>query len=518
MKKRICALLLAFCLCWGSAAAEFRLPDNWLAAMPEPSQEMAFSLGLHLNQLYPFGEETLAMLNGVLEHIRVDGRIAGEDTAMGFSVGGESLFTLQETKQDGRMALRTDLLPNRLLVADASPMDALSGNEAAAERLFDLELAIVEAEACMQALAEAIVPYATEKEASYRIDDIGRARWVRLAKLSAEDGAAVLPQVRSMLECGMDETFRASLQPLVLGDEFTVALYSDQQDGTPMALYMKGSVYIGEDVRWSLAYQWAFADKDGERTDTYRYELSAAKAPKHKRIVAAERHSGQTEEKTTFSQDCKLTVKDDLYDQVITDKNRLTAVKKGSLVELSGKIENTVKDQSGKENLTTVTTITPALTLDGTQDAAVLGGSVQLVCQQGKTTLRDLFFTFQEDAPDAPELEAAAPATDPQDPSVAGSSLSQNVDVAWEGEPEAFQVGRPPLGMTQYIAPASLQTVDLDQASGPELDALLGEMAQKCAGRLLAALASLPGEPLALLTDNMTAEDYQIFLSWLEGR
>lgn len=516
--KRIGALVLALCLCMGSAAAELSWVERSLAPLLGTGRDTAFSLSIHLNQLYPFGDETLAMLNETLPHIRVEGKVSETGTVMAFRVGEENVFTLEETGQGERMALSTDLLPNRLLLADASPMDVLSGNEMAQEELFDQALAIREAEDCWQALAEAIVPYADEKEANYRMDDIGRARWVRLAKLSAEDAAAVAPQVIAVLECGMDQAFRASLRALTLGDEFTIALYSDEQEGTPMALYMKGNVYLAEEERWTLAYQWAFAHKDGKRTDTYRYELTAAKAPKHKRIVAAEQTVAEEEDKITLSRDCKVTVKNDQLDQIITGKDRLTALRTGSEVEITGKLETTVKDQAGKEAVTTVTTIAPAFMLSGSQSTQVLSGSVQLETKQGKTVLRDLFLTLDADPVNALRLEAAAAAADPQDPSVAGSSLSQNVDVAWEGPAEEYQVGRPPLGMVQHIVPAALQTVDLELATAEEAAALMDEMAQNCAGRLLAALAALPGQPLALLSDNMTAEDYAVFLSWLQER
>jgi hypothetical protein len=76
-------------------------------------------------------------------------------------------------------------------------------------------------------------------------------------------------------------------------------------------------------------------------------------------------------------------------------------------------------------------------------------------------------------------------------------------------------VGNPPIGMTAYTVPATMQTVDLDLADEGTVAALLEEMAQNAAGKLLAALAGLPGEPLTLLSDNMTAEDYQAFLSLL---
>lgn len=503
---RILAVALALCLCITGAAAELRV-DTQLASLLDKDGETDFSLGIHINQLYPFGQETLDMLNETLEMIRVESRIRPDGTRMGFSVAGESLLSLEETRQGERMQLVTDLLPNRVLVSDGSPMDMLSGNENTQEPLFDLYRAIDEAETRWQGLADAIVPYATEKKAGYKIARIGSARWVRLARLSQQDSGLLLPQIIGMLECGMDASFRESLAALTCADGFTVALYSDKENGTPMALYMKGTVYLQPEQKWTLAYQWAFVEDETQRKDTYRYELSQTKSPRHKRVIEGERIIGNEGDTLSLTRQCKLSVKDDVLNQTITQKDSLTALSADNRTEITGKLETTVKDQSGKESLTTVTTIVPQLALaDG-----ILSGSASLARKQGKADLWDLVFTF--DAEPALSLPAAQPAADL---SVAGSSLAQNTEVfGSEGGDPGYLVGSPPIGMTAYTVPQEVLMVDLDSAEPQQKAALLEEMAQNAAGALLIALGKLPGEPLALLTDLMTDADYQTFLSLL---
>lgn len=506
---RIAAAALALCLLITGAAAELSWVDDQLAMLPGIEADTAFSLGIRIGQLYPFGKETLEMLNGTLEHIRVQSRIRPDGVQMGIAVDGETLLTVEETAQGDRMQLVTSLLPNRVLVADASPMDALSGNEMAQQQLFDLHAAIDEAEACWQNLADAIVPFAEEKKANYKIDRIGYARWVRIARLAAQDSAALLPQVVALLGCGMDDAFRESIASLTCGDGFTVAVYSDKENGTPMAVYMKGTVYLGEEEKWSLAYQWAFAGDDAQRKDTYRCELTQSKSPRHKRVAEAERTLTGEEGKITQSRKSKLIVKDDVLHQTIQQKDSLTTLIGGSRAEITGKLETTVKDQSGKDTVTTVTTLQPELVLEG----GVLSGTAALTTVQGKTDLRDLVFTFDpEPALTLPASEAPAAAA----PAAPASSLDQNTHVLrQEGADSGYLVGSPPIGITPYTAPAEPVVVDLDTAEPAVAAALLDEMAQNAAGALLIALAKLPGEPLALLTDFMTETDYQTFLSLL---
>lgn len=520
--KRICALAAALCMLCTCAAAEVGWVDDQLSDFLDINSDTTFSLGFQVNTLQPFGEDITAMINETLANIRVETRILDDGTQMGFTVAGESLFTIEEAQRDGRMAMTTSLLPNRVLVADASPMDLLSGNEMAQEDPFDLHLAISDAQDCYEALTEAIVPYATEKAANYKISGIGYARWVRLARLGKEDSAKLLPQIIRMLSCGMDQSFHEKLQTLTCADQFTVALYSDEENGTPLAVYMKGSVYLSPEDKWTLAYQWAFAGDGEETKDTYRCELVQVKSPKHKRVIEGKLTGTGTETgQRQWSLDCELAIKDDTRNQTIINKDRLTLDRDDRQQKLSGSIVTTVKDHSGGDTVTTVTTITPELTLTSAQGSGVLSGTVNLEEHQGKTVYRDLTFLLDEEPAQALDEAAAsgnlfAVDVNPRDPSVAGSSLAQNVDVIWSDDSlRGFLVGNPPVGMTAYPAPETMQTIDLSLADEAQRSALLEEMAQRSAGLLLIGLGKLPGEPLRLLTDNMTDVDYAAFLSLL---
>lgn len=519
--KCACMLAAAVCLMATAALAELGWVDDQLSPFLDINKDTVFSAGIHLGVLQPFGDEIVTMLNETLDQIRVEARIVDGDSQMTVKVAGNPVFSLEESSRDGHLLLTTDLLPNRALMAKTSPMDILSGNEMAAEPLFDLHTAISEVEDCYRELADAIIPYATEKAANYKITGIGYSRWVRLARLTVQDSGTLLPQIIRVLGCGMDQAFREKLQTLTCADGFTVALYFDEENGQPLALYMKGSVYLAPEDKWTLAYQWAFTRGEDKWQDTYRYELEQGKTPRHKRVIEAKRTSPGTGEDAHFGHDSQLAVKDDNRNETIIRKDRLQLTHSGNQTHLNGTLVTTVKDHSGGETTTTVTTITPELTLTSAEGSGVLSGTVNLQEQKGKNTYQELTFILDEEPALALDAAAAdgslfAVDVDPTDPSVAGSSLAQNVDVIWGDDSlKGYLVGNPPIGMTAYPAPRNMQTVDLEMADEAQLAALLDEMAQRAAGLLLVELAQLPGEPLRLLTDGMTDVDYAAFLSLL---
>ena len=520
--KKACTLAAALCLLCSGALAELGWVDDQLSAFLDINSDTTFSLGIQVNTLQPFGEDITAMLNETLAHIRVETRILDDGTQMHFAVGDEPVFTVEEALRDNRMAMTTNLLPNRVLIADRSPLDLLSGNEMATDPLFDVHAAVIDAENCYEALTEAIVPYATEKAANYKITGIGYARWVRLARLSVEDSGKLLPQIIRVLGCGMDQEFRNKLQTLTCADQFTIALYFDEEGGAPLALYMKGSVYLTPEDKWTLAYQWAFNRSEEESKDTYRYELVQVKNPKHKRVIEAERTNTTSEDgRLLLNREFEIALRDDTRNCTILHNDQLTHARDGSQQTLSGSLATTLKEHSGGETTTTVTTITPELLLTSAQGSGVLSGQVNLEEHQGKTVYRDLTFLLDE-APAQALGEAAASGNlfavdvNPRDPSVAGSSLAQNVDVVWSDDSlKGFLVGNPPIGMESYPVPETMQTIDLMLADDTQRTTLLDEMAQRGAGVLLVALGKLPGEPLRLLTDNMPDVDDAAFLSLL---
>ena len=84
-------------------------------------------------------------------------------------------------------------------------------------------------------------------------------------------------------------------------------------------------------------------------------------------------------------------------------------------------------------------------------------------------------------------------------------------------KPQDYLVGAPPIGLVGYTAPDSMQTVDLDTADAETLDALMGEITQNLAGRLLIALTKIPEEDAALIRDNLSESDYAAFLEMVDA-
>ena len=517
------ALILCLCLTAGAAPAKADALDmvNLLSPWIE-GDEAQLSVSYEIKNLLPYNDSTLTLLNNVLKHITVEGRVSGNDTSMGISVDGDSLFTLEETQENGRSVLRTELLPNRELTSAQSALDALfpedetaepaeEGTDALPGGSFDLNAALTEAEACYRQLTDAIQPYAEEKKANYTIKNVGKGKWVRLAKLTAEQAETLQPQIAAVLGCGMDEAFRQQMQSMTLKKGFTVALYRTAEDGDDLAVYIKGNVSIG-DVNYTVAYQWAFIrGENGNDKDTYRLEFNRPKGKIEKRTAEASRTQTVSEDGRKLTVQSSLELKEGKLTRTDTQKYDLTGRDAGQQgVSVSGSILNTVKEQDSKEktSTTTSTELAPELLWEN----GVLSGTVNVARLNGKTNMGEYVLRFGDTAFDPVQALAASGSSDDSAPTVQitidGSSVQQNVDTLQAMQSGSYQVGEKPVGVTEYTAPSSLTTVDLDTADA-------GELFQRAAGKLLPALAALPDGDAALLQDAMSDEDYQTFLELL---
>ena len=100
MKRASAALALALCLCLGLTAAlrPARAEAMDMVSLLSPwieGNEAQLSVSYELKTLPPYNESTLTLLNNVLKHITVECRVSGDNTSMGISVDGDSLFTLE---------------------------------------------------------------------------------------------------------------------------------------------------------------------------------------------------------------------------------------------------------------------------------------------------------------------------------------------------------------------------------------------------------------------------------------
>lgn len=530
IKRAARFLALALCLCLTAGAVPAKADALDMVELLSPwieGDEAQVSVSYELKKLPPYNDSTLTLLNNVLKHITVEGRVSGDDTSMGISVDGESLFTLEETRENGRSVLRTELLPNRELTSAQSALDALfsekENDEPAEEEAdalpagaFDLNTALAEAEACYRQLTDAIQPYAEEKKANYNIKNVGKGKWVRLAKLTAEQAETLKPQIAAVLSCGMDEAFRRQMQSLTLKKGFAVALYRTAEDGDDLAVYIKGNAAI-EDVNYTIAYQWAFARGDnGSDKDTYRMEFNRPKGKIDKRTAEASRTQSVSEDGRKLTVQSSLELKEGKLTLTTTRKYDLTGREADGGTAVSGSIVDTVRQQDSKEKTssTTSTELAPDLKWAG----GVLSGTVNVARLNGKTPAGEYVLHFGDTSFDPIQALAAA-GSDDSAPTVQitvdGSSVQQNADALQAMQSGSYQVGENPVGVTDYAAPSTLTAVDLDTADASALAALQGELFQRAAGRLLPALAALPDGDSALLADAMSDEDYQAFLNLL---
>ena len=526
MKKRwkaLAAVLLALMLPLGSACASIVGLDETLSGYLDPQGNMRYSFGLKVGTLLPYGEETLTMMNAVLEHIRVAASEtdAGLESSLALCVDGESVMDLTQHSAGESTSLTTSLLPNRTLVSGESPLDRLMGTETG-EAEFDALLAIQEVEGCYQALTDAILPYAEQKKANYKIKDIATSRWSRIARLTTEQSTELAPLIAQVLGCGMDAAFRAELEKMTYAKGFIVGLYQSEENGEDLAVYIKGTVTMGDGTTRQLSYQWAFTGDAAERIDTYKFELTQGKGDAENRTISATYRRGEADGAFAVKGEWSAAIKRGTTTVTTTVEHDLTGAERGSERTLEGTVVTAVKTAADGETETVTTTLTPAMKLTSAQDGEILAGTVALEEMTGKNVTKALTFTFDEEPVQAAQPEESGDETDsagegvePEYDPMPQSSLSQN-EAPVDGADSDFLVGQPPIGYQVYEVPETMQTYDLDAAQADQLEALRGELYQNLAGRLLAALAKLPAEDAALLADNMSEEDYAAFLELVD--
>jgi len=505
--KRLCAFALACCMLLGSACAAglTDVLDGYL----DLNDDVQYAMSAQIDVLTPYGEETLSMLNAALKHLSIGAVISDDTTTVDVCVDGESAMSMTETAVVGGTELTTPLLPNRTLTSAGSAFTKL-GNAESKPVKFDLFSAISGWEACYQALTDAIVPYAEEKAANYNIANVGSSKWSRIARLTPEQGQEVAPLIEQVLGCGMDEAFRETLEGLAPGKSFIVGLYQTKEGGKDLALYMKGYLTFADGKTRNLAFQWAFAEKDGVRTDTVKYELVRSKTAVDTREIHATLKR-QTDETLLVKGDCTAAIKDADGNITTVHTYDLSGTEKDGVRPVKGTYSNVTKVREGETTKTQTTAITPDVKLTSVDGSGVISGSVKLEQLKGKVTHTSVTLLFDDEPAELLNNGAFfvvkdAPVAMPE------SSLNQNTA---SDKPEDYLVGEPPIGIADYKAPETMQVIDLDTTD--QMPALMEELSQNLAGKLLIALAKIPEEDAALIRDNMSEEDYAAFLSMVDS-
>ncbi len=570
----LCLLLLLYgCL---PARADVAALDKALSGWLGNLRSVRFSAVLQLKTLMPFEEKTLTMLNAVLSHVTVVAAVtqdgANGSTAAGIAVDGETMADWTETLLDGRYAFATSLLPNRTLTsAAASPSEILmeqDDEEGAADsapaddglndsdiaRAFSMPDAIPEMQGCYQALTDGIQPFATEKKANYSIKGVGKGAWSRVARLDAEQAEGLLPRLRALLACGMDDAFRAEVAQMTFARGLVVALYRDA-NGEDLCVYVKGDAVYPDGTKRRLSWQWAFTTRGSERTDTFTFEVTKASGVRDTRLIDAS--CKQENGNDALSLDCETETTLKRYKTVDGNATRIELKgKRGAdgTLTCKGSVSRTLTQTAGEDAAETGDNATADLLFTPAGDGYALSGTVDVLKSKDGETTSELAWTLAAENGAAPRTTDATDKPVAGDDTKAGTADAKNgnavtvsiipaeptatpdADIAADtangqtssleqlgDEPAptpakqpAFLVGSAPLGLAAFAETNAETTVDLDSADAETVRNLLLEAAQNLAGKLILAVQALPGEDGALLKDGMTDADYAAFLTLLE--
>lgn len=470
-------LLLTLMLLFGSAA-QAQGVDSALSGWLEGETGARFSAKVELSACLPYGEETIALLNGVLSHALVEADVRGTGTdsslALKLSLGENELMTLGEREQEGRYETSLSLLEGQLLTSEkASPMLLLTGeSEEENTPPFSLLTALETADAALTALIQKARPMMETKSANYNIKSIGKATVSNIVRLTDEQAQQLAPEMRAALACGLDADTRALLDTMTFDKQFVLALYQNK-DGENMALYMKGKTRDAQDNAYTLSYQWAMLRESGSGSDTYKLELVKSGKPAASRVISAKR--SQTTRADRFSLDASATVtyKLDGATNAFDSEIKLEGEGAQGARTLAGTISLEHKASEGDDDVKTLLTLTPDLR----QTGAGLEGTARFEKTLDKKTQLDLTVTL------SPDVDAA---------------LAQD---------DLYTVGTESVGTR----------LSLDGMDAAKRGALLQKAAQTLAPKLLMAAFSLPESDNGLLRDGMRDEDYEKVLSLLNG-
>ena len=510
--KRLCAFAAALCLLTGSACAQ------GLSAAISPyidlNRDVHYAMSAQIKTLTPYGDQTVDMLNGVLKHLSISAQTEEDATALEICVSGEPVLEMTQQQTENGTQLTSSLLPNRTLTSAGSAMDVFSG-QAQQQEKFDVLAAISQLEGCYRELTDAILPFAEQKTANYKITGVATSKWSRIARLTEEQGEQIAPLIEKVLSCGMDDAYRETIKGLSVSKGFIVGLYQTAEGGDDLAVYMKGYVTFADGIARNLAFQWAFTEKEGTRIDTFKYELLKSKKAVDTRKIGASLKR-RTDDRLLVSGESSAAIKDADGNITTTWTYDLNGQASGDVRTVNGSVSKAVRTVEGEKASTTTITFTPEMKLTSSEGSGVLSGTVGIEQKTGKVIHTDMQLLFDEE-PARLFVQAAQSGVlfAVSDDASATSSLMQNIEMP--EKPQDYLVGAPPIGLAGYTAPDTMQTVDLDTADADTLGALMGEITQNLAGRLLIALTKIPEEDAALIRDNLSSEDYAAFLEMVDA-
>lgn len=547
MNKRSMAFALTLTLLlaavWPAVALDIGKVDTalarWLGAYPA----IRFHATLDLKTQMPFSQPTVAMMNAALGHVRISGAVTSgengaEQTAIRLSMDEDVLFSAQESVMDQQKAFTLSLLPNRTLTSqDGSPLDlllagwsqanqpstapdVLENGEAQAEpdaqtdvpEAFSMLEAITELRECYQSLTAGITPLTEEKRANYNIKGIGAGKHSRVARLTSEQSEALLPQLRAVLACGMDDAYRGEIAQVTFEKGFIVALYlnADRQD---MCLYMKGNLIYPDGDKRKIVWQWAFTTDGIQRKDQFRYDASRLKGTADTRSITASLTQVSRSDAFSLNGKSETRLKRGKVTDLCTDTLDLSGKQDASqLLTMAGEMRSEVTQTLAEDTTKHVQLVTADLAITPDAEGAILSGNATYQITQDKKVQTEIGISFADAAPvmeDAPAADNGATVTITSTDETSSLDLLGDLFVGDEAaaEGQEYLVGTLPIGIRQYPVPSVVTSLSLDALTQAQSSVLLAEASQNLAVRLVAALANLPAEDAAILYDGMTEAD-----------
>jgi len=532
--------------------------DTPLSRWLDRRQPLRFSASFRIDALLPFLDDQLDSINALLSHAILDAVLADDEaeasTTLRLRYTQEPVATIAEVQQAGAYTLRTDLLPNRILESrTASPVALLAGTDEARgadpysgtseenegsilpSGAFDFLSAIDEADGCYRALIDAFEPLAVAKRSTYRIKNIGTARWSQTARLTPEQSGEMLSFLRGMLKCGMDDAYRAELDQARFGKDLVVTLYKASEKGKDMAVYMKGTLIAPDDTTSKLTYQWAFVNDGVQRKDSYQLAITPQKSKRHTRLAEGFLTQKRLENAMNLKGSSQLTLQQGKMSETRLFKVDLTGTGNTGSRNLKGSWSEQVKRAETKDtSTTTLLTVSPDLKIRADQSSNLLSGQVQVERRLDKTITSSLCFIFAPEADFStlsaegdfslranPEPDQAAEPPPQSDVGSYEDSFTDEPIVYEDGDVSldlSFLVsdkpahGSVPTGLKPRPAPADMTVVSLDDLNEESRLALIDEMGQRLAGRLLIILSALPLDDMTLLTDVLREGDLSALL------
>ncbi len=458
------ALILIGCFVFSTALAEGEpslspMLDEWLEKI-EGGDAADITLSATLHDLKPYGEETVTAMNRLLSECKVQlgyQQSGQEETTQTQIIIGEMPAVDFTTRSGEQMLAQTSLLPGTTLKSGlGSPLDFLLGEGTdipfwAVDILNPNELA----DKIPDAL-NGLAAFAQEKTGSYRLSSIGTARKAVIYTVP-ENSVQLLGDSLSQLTDELNWTEASELmKTLTMSGSAVITLYQTS-DGKNMGLGVKATMGFENIAPRKVIFLWVF--KSDEKNCRHSLSLKApAEKGSDNLTVTGEMTLECQKTKNRLSLSLDIKNRQDGESDTSQWSGQLDCLLAEDNQRLEGEIKRIYTDP---EDVDHVLSIKPSLLTVKAGDEVSLKGSARLMWEDDKATAADVTLSMVAD---------------------------KSADIPWDETGDA---------------------VTLDGLNETDLAAMAGKAETAAAEAIWRAVMSLPEECLALITRNISQEDWE---------